>query len=56
MITRRAVQETFGGMQILTGRYQEGINALEPWFGESFRIPYHLVGSDLALTFAQFLV
>ncbi len=50
-----AVQETFGGVQILTGRYAEGIRTLEPWFGDDFRLPHHLGGSDFALTFAQFL-
>jgi TolB-like protein/Tfp pilus assembly protein PilF len=49
------IRETLGGMMVMTGRYEDGIGVLEPLFGENFRIPQHLGGSDFALTFAQLL-
>ena len=50
-----AIRETFGGMAILSGRIDEGIEVMEALFGDELRMPAHLGGSDFALTFAQFL-
>lgn len=50
-----AVQATFGGMAVLSGRYEDGIEIMEPLFSNEFLVPEHLGGSAFALTFAQFL-
>ena len=50
-----AVRETIGGMAILSGRFDEGIEIMEALFGSEFRIPEHLGGSHFAMTFAQLL-
>ena len=50
-----AVRETFGGMAILSGRIDEGISVMQDLFGDELRIPEHLGGSDIAMTFAQIL-
>lgn len=50
-----AVRETFGGMAVLTGRYEEGVSILEPLFRPALRIPKHLGGSEMAVRYAQYL-
>lgn len=50
-----AVQETFGSMAVLLGRYQEGIEVLERLFRPELRVPEQLGGSEMALMMAQIL-
>jgi TolB-like protein/Flp pilus assembly protein TadD len=53
------IQQVVGGFQVLTGRYTDGIEVLEPLFARPFRIPEGLPTpghrGDFELMFAQFL-